>query len=800
MKHLPSIKNSDLVYKNPYNHFIESEGYEWVGTMANSSFGQWLKRRRKALDMTQEELARRVGCAEVTIFKIEADQRRPSKQIGELLAKHLALPPADTEAFLQFARCGFAANGTSAPWGTAFHPPTNLPTAPTPLIGRERDIGAVRKSLLREDTQLLTLVGPPGIGKTRLSLAVAHEVLDEFSDGVFLVLLAPVTDPDLVPRTIVQALGLQEAGPHTSVERLTHFLRDKQMLLVLDNFEQILAAAPQIAELLGACPFIKTLVTSRAPLRIRRERQFPVPPLMLPEVKHLPEVEMLPNYAAIELFVERAQAVKPDFTLTQENGPSVAAICHRLDGLPLAIELISARVKLLPPAGLLERLHGRLLLASDGLRDIEPRHRTLNAAIGWSYDLLSVPEKTLFMHLGVFVGGCTLETVEAVCQPAISIVDGLASLLDKSLIQQKTGSTGDSRFTMLETIHEYALEKLAKSGDEQDLRRRHADYFLALAEAARRDAHDRIEQEHDNLQAALDWYWSNDVKAGVALVLAIGGYCIVRGRLLEGQFWAEKYLAACKDKDEISPENRRKLLSAAALYAYFQDDMARMRQHAETLLALGQERQDKLGCGLALFYLGQEALHQQDYGQANALFEQALSLWQQINAKQNTASALLMLALVAAGQQNYERADAYNAESLELSRQLGDHWGEGLILGNSGAVRIEQGNYQEARDLIRQALHISRQLNDKRIIASLLELLADLASLECHEHAQAARLMGAAEALRDSIFAPIEPLDRLRHDHEIERLCANLDEAAFAAAWTEGRLMTLEQAIEYALA
>jgi transcriptional regulator with XRE-family HTH domain len=357
-----------------------------AGMIAKTSFGQWLKQRRKALDITCEDLAQSIGCAAVTLYKIESDVRRPSKQIAELLAEFLNIPADERTAFVEFARTEAAE--LAAPWGTPFHPPTNLPAQPTPLIGRDADVAALRKRLLQHQSRLLTLTGPPGIGKTRLALQVAAQVLDDFADGVFLIALAPISDAHLVPTAIANTLGVPEIGPQTPLERLIAFLRDKQTLLVLDNFEQILAAATHIAELLAACPWLKILVTSRAPLRIRQERQMPVSPLALPDLARLPDVETVTGYSAVALFLERAQAVKPDFSLTPENAPTIATICARLDGLPLAIELISARVKLLPPAALLERLHGRLMLQSDGLYDLEPRHRTLNAAIDWSYQLL----------------------------------------------------------------------------------------------------------------------------------------------------------------------------------------------------------------------------------------------------------------------------------------------------------------------------------------------------------------------------------------------------------------------------
>lgn len=765
---------------------------------AKTSFGQWLRQRRKALDLPLDELAKHMGCATVTLYKIESGERRPSKQIAELLSQYLNIPPEDQPAFIAFAR------GTGNRSGDIFsrmtpHPPSNLPTPPTPLIGRELDIAAVRKGLLREDTQLLTLVGPPGIGKTRLSLATAHTVLNEFADGVFLVLLAPISDPELVARAIVQTLGILEVGPQPSWEHLKTYLRDKQMLLVLDNFEQILVAAPQVAELLAVCPFLKILATSRAPLRIRRERQFPVTALGLPDMQRLPEIETLPNYAAIELFIERAQAVKPDFSLTHENGQPVAAICRRLDGLPLAIELISARVKLLPPDVLLERLHG-LLLASDGLRDLEPRHRTLNAAIGWSYDLLNEHEKVLFRRLGVFVGGWTLETAEAICQSDNSIVDGMALLLDKCLIQQKIGE--QRRFVMLETIREYALERLAESGESQAIHQRHVRFFLELVETPASDQSiwlKRIEQDYDNVRAALDWCFTSDLPTGLRLAVATSGYWLVRGHLIEGRFWLEKALKACHQAGSASVSILRDVLTGAANLAHFQDDMRSMREYGESLRALGEEQQDKASTGFACFYLGMDALHRQDFGRAETIFENGLALAYQAGHDDLAGSTLLMLGNVAYFQKDYERAATFYSEGLVLQQKAGNRFVEGMLLLSLGVAREGQGRYDEARELYHQGLEIYHELDDKIELANALKYLSGLASLKSDKHEWAARLMGAAEALRDSVNAPVSPLEQPHYDEVVARLHAHLDESTISTAWAEGRLMTLEQALEYAL-
>src|SRR5215218_2543278 len=388
----------------------------------------------------------------------------------------------------------------------------NLPLQVTPLVGRERVVDEVRRRLLRPELRLLTLSGPGGIGKTRLALQAAAELLDEFQDGVFFVPLATVTDPQLVVSAVMGTLGVREVGDLSLVETLKRYLRDKQMLLVLDNFEQVLAAAPVVTELLEA-PRLKVLTTSRTALRLYGEQEYAVPPLAVPDTGRLPEPEALSHYDAVKLFIERAEAAKADFSITNENAPAVAEICARLDGLPLAIELAAARVKLLPPRAMLGRLGRRLKLLSGGARDLPERQRTLRGAIEWSHTLLEEGEKTLFARLAIFSGGRTLEAIEAVCDAQgdlpMDAFDGVSSLVDKSLLRQEEGPEGEPRFMMLETIHEYAREKLRESGEAEEIGHAHARHFLGLAEEAELTGPEqawwleRLEAEHDNLRTTL---------------------------------------------------------------------------------------------------------------------------------------------------------------------------------------------------------------------------------------------------------------------------------------------------------
>jgi predicted ATPase/class 3 adenylate cyclase len=472
------------------------------------------------------------------------------RDLGEHRLKDLARP----ERIYQLVATGLPTD--FPPLRTLESRPNNLPMQPTLLVGREREVEDIRGRLLAPEVRLLTLTGPGGTGKSRLALQAAADLIEEFEDGVYFVALATLTDPTLVASSVAQVLGVRESGNQPLIEGIEDYLQDKRLLLVLDNFEQILEAAPLASELLSSAPHLKVLATSRIPLRIYGEREYAVPPLAIPDPKMLPALEVLSQYEAVRLFIERAEAAKAGFEITSENAPAVAEICARLDGLPLAIELAAARIKLLPPNAILARLSNRLKLLTGGARDLPERQRTLRGAIEWSHTLLEEGEKTLFARMAVFSGGRTLEAVEAVCDAEgdlpMDVFDGVSSLVDNSLLRQEEGPESEPRFVMLETIHEYAREKLRESGEADQIGRAHTGYFLALAEEAEPELTgsdqvgwlERLEAEHDNLRAALSRSLErSDAELGLGLASALLYFWFQRGYWGEGRGWLEEALA-----------------------------------------------------------------------------------------------------------------------------------------------------------------------------------------------------------------------------------------------------------------
>ncbi|HEY8292136.1 MAG TPA: LuxR C-terminal-related transcriptional regulator [Thermomicrobiales bacterium] len=686
-----------------------------------------------------------------------------------------------------------------------------LPVPPTPLIGRAVEVAAVRALFAQPEVRCITLTGAPGIGKTRLALEVASA--GGFADGVVFLSLAPIRDPGLVMSAIARAVRAKGASGRPPLERVQAALLRKAMLLVLDNFEQVLGAAPLVAELLTACPTVKALVTSRAVLHLRGEYEFVVPPLALPDPARLPAVETLARYEAVALFLQLARAIAPDFRLTAENARAVAEICVRLDGLPLAIELAVPRLKLFSPQALQTRMAHRLAWLTDGPQDLPSRQQTLRNAIVWSDELLSPFARALFRALSVFVGGWTLDAAEMVgavvadapSSPACGVADGLTALINQSLVRHETPAPHEPRFGMLETVREYGAEQLLASGAEDAARRAHARYYVTLAERIEPHLYDAdqavwmesVEREHDNIRAALAWLLAHD-EIGMALRLSgcLQNFWIVHDHFSEGQRWLEMILAR---STQAPPMQRIKALRGAAVLALRRGDYAHAGAWREESLALCREIGDPQLIAESLLTLGSVAAVQGESDRATALFAESLTLARSVNDRRTIAHALSQIGEVARLHGDDARAVGLYEESLALWRAMGETERVAMVLHNLGPVVYRQGDPRRAAVLLAESLALSWELRNTHGSAICLVGIAGVIGARGKAVA-AARLLGAAEALRTAIGVQWEPVDRSEFDRSVATVRMHLDAETLAAVWEEGSALTLEQAVSAALA
>ena len=677
----------------------------------------------------------------------------------------------------------------------------------TSLVGRDEETAALRNLILVERERLVTLTGPGGVGKTRLALRVIEELAGGFADGAVFVPLAAVADPGLVPATIARELGVHESGDRPVLVSLIGLLRDRTLLLVLDNFEQVLPAASAVSELLAACPKLVVVCTSRAALHLSGECEFPVPPLALPS-KAPAAKEASTESEAVRLFALRARAVNPGFAITLETAPIVAAICRRLDGLPLAIELAAARTKILSPPALLARLEGRLDLLAHGPRDLPARQRTMRDAVAWSYDLLGDAERALFRRLSVFVGGFTLEAAEPVAtlgeQQTADTFEEVAALVDHSLVRLAEAPDGEPRFELLETIRAFGLERLAESGEEVATRNAHAAYFLAAASDAcdtfegseRSLATARVALEHDNLRAALAWaVESGDAETAQQLATHLARFWVVLGAVNEGRAWLDRAVAL---NGPSAVATRVDALCWAAQFASHQNAIERAELLAGEALTIAREHGYDRGEAMAVHQLGQVAHRRGDLVSAATRYEEAVIGFRRLDEPIWVGVSLRDLGVVAGAQDEHDRATAYHEEALAMWRRLDHPWGVPAALRDLADEMLCRGDVAAAVPLYRESLGRWRLLGEKLHVAGALLGPATVA-LEAGQAELATQLLGASAALHEAIgaFPPSHLPGSLGNGPERAR--AALGETAFEKAWVAGRALSVDEAITVAL-
>jgi predicted ATPase/DNA-binding XRE family transcriptional regulator len=775
------------------------------------AFGHLVKRLRLAADLTQEELAERARVSPRLISDLERGTRhRPRRDTVELLADGLRLRGAEREDFIALARGRPLVSEAAA--SARNDSRRTLPHPPTPIVGRLKETAAATGLLLDPELRLLTLTGLGGVGKTRLALEVAHRVAEAMRDGAVFVDLAPVREPSLLLTAVAQALDVVATPDQPLRQQVIDALREQHLLLVLDNFEQLVEAATAVADLLAGCPALKVLATSREPLHIRAEHEYPVGPLATPDLDDLPRLNELARVPAVELLIRRAGAVNHEFALTDANAQAVAEITVRLDGLPLAIELSAPRLRILSPAELLARLERRLPLLTGGARDLPARQQAIRATLDWSHDLLTAEEQVLFRRLAVFAGGCSLDAAECVgasphdrgVSPEIETVDLLAGLVEKSLLRATGNGANERRFGMLETIREYGLERLAAAGEEATVRHRHQHWFLDLAERAEPEligsAQDRwfarLRTEHDNLRGALGWaIASRNADAATRFGGALYRFWAMQGHYDEGRSWLEQALALDANARTV---HRGNALIGIGVIAYFQGDYDRATTVWQEAQGIFRDVDHTRGIAYCYGNLGLVADARGDYEHAVASYEAALALFRELNDRTHIGFMLHNLGLIAYFQEIYGRAESLFSEALALAREQGDQHSIAMTLGNLALVALAQGESAKALTLQREALSVGRHLSNRPWLARGIEHFALIAAAT-GDGDRAARLFGAADAIRQRFGAAIAPNDREINDQYMAMARREIGDDDFAAGWAAGEAMALEEAIAYAL-